>query len=75
MLFTDIVMPGGISGNVLATRARQLRPSLRILLTSGYTESMIVQQGGLDPELNLLNKPYRRSELAARIRATLDAAS
>lgn len=71
MLFTDMVMPGGINGCQLADEAAKLRPALPVLFTSGYAESAVVRQGRLDPGFNLLQKPYRRHELAAKIRAIL----
>jgi len=71
LLFTDVVMPGGIGGRELAEHARKLRPGLKVLYTSGYTENSIVHQGRLDKGVQLLNKPYRRIELAQKIRAVL----
>jgi signal transduction histidine kinase/ActR/RegA family two-component response regulator len=71
LLFTDVVMPGGMNGRALADAARQLRPGLRVLYTSGYTENAIVHHGRLDPGALLLSKPYRRSELDRAIRAAL----
>jgi CheY-like chemotaxis protein len=71
LLFTDIVMPGGTDGVQLAHLAKKLFPDLKVLLTSGYAEYpneavMVVSPTGI------LRKPYRRNELAARIRAALD---
>ena len=73
LLFTDVVMPGGIGGRELADRAREMRPGLPVLFTSGYTENGIVHHGRLDPGVLLLAKPYRRSELARRVRQAIDA--
>ena len=73
LLFTDVVMPGGMNGRQLSEAAAKLRPGLKVLFTSGYTENAIVHQGRLDRGVQLLNKPYRREELAAKIRKVLDA--
>src|SRR3546814_7912129 len=59
LLFTDVIMPGGLSGPELAQRARELRPDLKVLFTSGYAETAI--DGGLSADL--LSKPYRKEEL------------
>jgi PAS domain S-box-containing protein len=72
MLFTDVVMPRGINGCELADEAAKLRPKLPVLFTSGYAESAVARRGRLDPGANLLHKPYRRHEMAAKIRAILD---
>jgi CheY-like chemotaxis protein len=73
LLLTDIIMPGGMSGRELADRARVLYPSVKVLFTSGYTENAIVHHGRLDPDVNLLSKPYSRLELATKVREVLDA--
>ena len=72
LLFTDIVMPGGMNGRQLAEQATRLRPDLCVLYTSGYTENAITQQGRLEPGVHLLSKPYRRQDLSAKLRAVLD---
>ena len=72
LLFTDVVMPGGVNGRQLAERALALSPGLKILYTSGYTENAIVHHGRLDRGVNLLTKPYRRNELASKLRKVLD---
>ncbi len=71
LLFTDVIMPGGMNGPQLVKEAHRLRPKLRVLFTSGYTENAIVHQGRLDAGVQLLNKPYRRGDLAAKIRDAL----
>ena len=72
LLFTDIVMPGGFSGVQLAEQTRRLRPDTKILLTSGYVgESAPVSSG----EFELIDKPYERNALAAKLREVLAAAA
>ena len=71
LLLTDIVMPGGMNGKQLADEALKLRPDLRVLFTSGYSENAIVHHGRLDAGVELLSKPYRRQELAAKVRKVL----
>jgi len=72
LLFTDVVMPGGMDGRQLAEAAQRRRPGLKVLYTSGYTENAIVHHGRLDPGVHLLSKPYRRQELARKLRRVLD---
>lgn len=72
LLFTDVVMPGGMSGRELSEAARSIRPHLKVLFTSGYTQNSIVHHGRLDQGVELLSKPYRRNELAAKLRKVLD---
>ncbi len=71
LLFSDVVMPGGLSGPDLAREASILRPGLKVLFTSGYTENTMIRLGRLDPGVHLLSKPYLRQELAAKLRAVL----
>ncbi len=71
LLFTDVVMPGGMNGRDLADAVREIRPELPILFTSGYAENAIVHHGRLDKDAQLLNKPYRRNDLAQAIRTAL----
>lgn len=66
-------MPGGMFGPELAREATRLRPLLKILLTSGYTEHPVEALDGLGQEVRILNKPYRRHELAAVLRSALKA--
>ena len=72
LLFTDVVMPGGMTGRQLAEAAKARRPNLKTLFTSGYTEDSILRLGKLDPGVRLLSKPYRKHELATRIKEALD---
>jgi CheY-like chemotaxis protein len=72
LLFTDVMMPDHMNGIDLARAARRCRPDLKVLLTSGYAG---FDAGGMrESEFPVLPKPYRRSELARRVRAALDAA-
>lgn len=72
LLFTDVVMRGGISGRELADEALRRRPGLKVLFTTGYTRNAIVHHGRLDPGVNLISKPYTPTELSVKIRALLD---
>jgi PAS domain S-box-containing protein len=71
LLFTDVIMPGAMNGAQLAHAARQRRPALKTLFTSGYTEDAMVHHGRLDAGVLLLAKPYRKLELAKMIRLAL----
>jgi CheY-like chemotaxis protein len=71
LLFTDVIMPGGISGRELAEEVVKRRPGIKVLYTSGYTDSAIVHHGRLDEGLLLLTKPYRKSQLAKMVRQAL----
>ena len=73
LLFTDVGLPG-INGRELVNAARRKRPDLRVLFASGYERSTLMHDGRLDPGVELLTKPFSRSQLASRIRAVLDAA-
>ena len=73
LLFTDVIMAGGMKGPDLAAEARTRRPDLRVLYTSGYTENGIGREGMLLDGASLVSKPFQHSELAYRIRQTLDA--
>ncbi|MGX7705186.1 ATP-binding protein [Methylobacterium sp. Gmos1] len=71
ILFSDVVMPGGMNGSQLAVEAQRLRPGIKVLLTSGYVanldEGQVIGRG----ELPVLSKPYRRDELARSLRLVL----
>lgn len=73
LLFTDVVMPGGMNGRQLAEAAQVLRPELRVLFMSGYTENAIAHHGRLPAGVHLLSKPFRKQELARKLRQVLDA--
>ncbi len=72
LLFTDLIMPGGMNGVMLAREARRQRPRLKVLLTTGYAEASIERVDARGTEFDLINKPYKRVDLAARVRQVLD---
>ena len=72
LLFTDVIMPGGMSGRELAQAVAKRRPNVRVLYTSGYTDNAVVHHGRLDEGVLLLTKPYRKPELARMVRQALD---
>ncbi|MCA6121475.1 response regulator [Bradyrhizobium sp. WSM 1704] len=71
VLFTDVIMSGGMNGRQVADAVVAKLPSVRVLFTSGYTEDAIFHHGRLDPDVTLLPKPYRKSDLARMIRQVL----
>jgi CheY-like chemotaxis protein len=73
LLFTDVVMPDGMTGHQLAAAARQLRPGLKVLFTSGYFRQPDSEPAGAMAIGAMIRKPYRRQELAATVRAALEA--
>ena len=72
LLFTDVVMPGGMNGRELANEAVFRRPGLRVLLTTGYTRNAIVHHGRLDAGVHMIGKPFSFGELSAKVRVLLD---
>ncbi|WP_144186976.1 ATP-binding protein [Elioraea rosea] len=72
LLMTDMVMPGGINGSQLAKAARGMRPGIKVLFTSGYTNSALLPVMG-DDDAVFLPKPYRREDLASKLREALAA--
>ena len=72
LLFTDMVMPGGMNGRELAERAKELYPSLKVVFTSGYTEEAVVGRSWLDSGVHFLSKPYKRNDLASLLRKVFD---
>jgi PAS domain S-box-containing protein len=73
LLFTDVVLPGGLTGAQVAAQARVLRPALKVLFTTGYARNAIIHHGRLDRGVQLIVKPFSFSELAAKVRDVLDA--
>jgi CheY-like chemotaxis protein len=72
LLFTDVIMPGGMTGRQLAEEASRRRPGLRILFTTGYSRNAIVHHGRLDPGIELISKPFAQDQLSAKLRELLD---
>ena len=72
MLFTDVVMPGGMSGGDVAKQARLVRPDLKILFASGYFEGALVRDGNIAASTHFLVKPYRKKELAVKMHEVLN---
>jgi two-component system, NtrC family, sensor kinase len=72
LLFTDVVLPGGINGRELANTAVKHKPGLKVLFATGYTRNAIIHHGRLDPGVEVLMKPYTYEVLARKVRAVLD---
>jgi len=72
LLFTDIVLPGGMNGRQLSREVLKTRPGLAVLFTTGYTPNAIIHHGRVDPDVQLLSKPYTRDDLSHKIRHVLD---
>ena len=72
LLLTDVVLPGGMSGRVVAEKVTQRDPRIKVLYMSGYTENAIVHHGRLDRGVHLLGKPFRLADLARKVREVLD---
>ena len=75
VIFTDIGLPGGMNGRQLCEEARKLRPTLKVLFTSGYARNAIVHDGRLDPGVELLTKPFTQAALGEKLRDIIDAKS
>jgi CheY-like chemotaxis protein len=74
ILFSDVVLPGGMNGLQLAIAARQLRPTIKTLLTSGYTAAALAARDELVDKTPMLEKPYALDDLTYRLRSILGAA-
>jgi CheY-like chemotaxis protein len=72
LLFTDIVLPGGMNGRQLSLEVLKARPGLAVLYTTGYTPNAIIHHGRLDPGVQLLSKPYTQDDLSRKIRQVLE---
>ncbi len=72
LIFSDVVMPGGVTGYELARLAKARFPAIRILLTSGYDAELACTQGPAWSELKVLRKPYKQADLARTLREVLE---
>jgi CheY-like chemotaxis protein len=72
VLFTDVVLPGGMNGRQVAEAATARLPNLKVLFTTGYTQNAVVHNGQLDPGVDLIAKPFRYAELASKLRQVLE---
>jgi signal transduction histidine kinase len=72
LLFSDVVLPGGMTGAQVAEQARALRPALKVLFTTGYARNAIIHHGRLDKGVRLITKPFSAADLAVKIRDVLD---
>jgi PAS domain S-box-containing protein len=75
LLFSDLIMPGGMNGVMLAREARRRQPKLKVLLTTGYAEAALERTDLGGAEFDVINKPYRRMELVRKVRIALDGPS
>jgi PAS domain S-box-containing protein len=73
LLFSDVVLPGGLTGAQVSAQARAIRPGLKVLFTTGYARNAIIHHGRLDKGVHLITKPFSLNDLAAKVRDVLDA--
>jgi len=71
LLFTDLMLPGGMTGAQLAERARMLRPDLKVLFTTGYSRDAVLQQRPFPEGVSFISKPFMISDLARELRRVL----
>ncbi|PZW68650.1 PAS domain S-box-containing protein [Pseudomonas sp. URMO17WK12:I1] len=72
LLFTDLIMPGGMNGVMLAREARRRKPGLKVLLTTGYAENSLERTDAGGSEFDVISKPYVPNELARKVRQVID---
>ncbi|MDO9412358.1 MAG: ATP-binding protein [Pseudolabrys sp.] len=72
LLFTDVILPGGMNGRELANEVKKLRPELPVLFATGYTRNAIIHHGRLDNDVDLLTKPFTTDALARKVRQVLE---
>jgi two-component system NtrC family sensor kinase len=73
LMLTDVVLPGGMNGRELADAVRTRRAEIKVLFMTGYTRNAIIHHGRLDPDIDLLTKPFTADGLARKVRQVLDA--
>ncbi len=71
LLFTDVILAGGMSGPEIAAEAKCIQPAMRILFMSGYPSEAMIRRGELEQGADLLNKPFRKADLARKVREVL----
>ncbi|UCJ18844.1 PAS domain-containing protein [Pseudomonas sp. MM211] len=72
LLFTDLIMPGGMNGVMLAREARRRKPGLKVLLTTGYSESSLESTDAAGSEFEVISKPYVPTDLARKVRQVIE---
>jgi CheY-like chemotaxis protein len=72
MLLTDVVLPGGMNGRELTDEMRRRYPTIKVLYMTGYTRNAIIHHGRLDPDIDLLTKPFTADALTRKVRRVLD---
>ncbi len=72
LLLTDVVLPGGMNGRQLADEVRKRRPDVKVLHITGYTRNAIIHHGRIDPDIELLTKPFTADALTRKVRRILD---
>jgi PAS domain S-box-containing protein len=75
LVFTDLIMPGGLSGRDVAVRAREIKPGVKVLLTSGYAEELVRGDDLQRENLKVLRKPYQQTDLVTALRDVLGSGS
>ena len=72
LLLTDVVLPGGMNGRQLSDAVLRKRPGIKVLYMTGYTRNAIIHHGRLDPDIDLLTKPFTADALTRKVRRILD---
>jgi len=72
LMLTDVILPGTMNGAILAREVVRRWPEIRVLFMSGYTENAVIHQGRLDPGVQLLQKPFTKSQLSIKVRNVLE---